>query len=57
MESKRQSEHFIEMVSHGLRNPMSAMVLSVDTIVSTVKDVLGMLAKRVYLLLMKVNAA
>jgi signal transduction histidine kinase len=41
LEARRQSEHFIDMVSHELRNPMSAMLQSADVITSTVKEVLS----------------
>lgn len=41
LEAQRTTEHFIDMVSHELRNPMSAMVQSADVIANTARDVMG----------------
>jgi signal transduction histidine kinase len=41
LEAQRVTEHFIDMVSHELRNPMSAMLQSADIIASTSHDVVG----------------
>ncbi|EMC91524.1 hypothetical protein BAUCODRAFT_58804, partial [Baudoinia panamericana UAMH 10762] len=35
LENKRQSENFIDMTSHEMRNPLSAILQSADSIVST----------------------
>ncbi|CAK3992061.1 Transcription factor SKN7 [Lecanosticta acicola] len=41
LENKRQTENFIDMTSHEMRNPLSAMLQSADSIVSTLTS-LGM---------------
>ena len=35
LENKRQSEAFIDMTSHEMRNPLSAILQSADSIIST----------------------
>lgn len=37
LENKRQSENFIDMTSHEMRNPLSAILQSADSIVSTLE--------------------
>lgn len=38
LEHKRQSEAFIDMTSHEIRNPLSAIVLSADSIITTYSE-------------------
>lgn len=39
MEAKRQTENFIDMTSHEMRNPLSAILQSADAISSVVEEV------------------
>lgn len=39
LETKRQSENFIDMTSHEMRNPLSAILQSADSIVSSLQTV------------------
>lgn len=38
LETKRQSENFIDMTSHEMRNPLSSILLSADAIVSSLQS-------------------
>ena len=38
LETKRQSENFIDMTSHEIRNPISAIMISADSIVSSLQS-------------------
>jgi signal transduction histidine kinase len=38
LETKRQTEHFIDMVSHEMRNPLSSILLSADSIISSLQS-------------------
>lgn len=38
LETKRQTEHFIDMVSHEMRNPLSSILLSTDSIISSLQS-------------------
>ena len=38
LDTKRASENFIDMVSHELRNPLSAILQSADGILTTLED-------------------
>jgi hypothetical protein len=51
MEAKRQTENFIDMVSHEMRNPLSAILQSADSITSTIEDAVSSnsTATRIYL--------
>lgn len=37
LETKRQSENFIDMTSHEMRNPLSSILLSADSIISSLR--------------------
>jgi signal transduction histidine kinase len=38
LETKRQSENFIDMTSHEMRNPLSSILLSADSIISSLES-------------------
>ncbi|KAK7730806.1 hypothetical protein SLS57_001640 [Botryosphaeria dothidea] len=38
IEAKRQQENFIDVTSHEMRNPLSAIMISADDIISSLKD-------------------
>ncbi|GME65863.1 hypothetical protein GTA08_BOTSDO00203 [Neofusicoccum parvum] len=38
IEAKRQQENFIDVTSHEMRNPLSAIMISADDIISTLRD-------------------
>ena len=38
LETKRQSENFIDMTSHEMRNPLSSILLSADSIISSLQS-------------------
>jgi signal transduction histidine kinase len=38
LETKRQSENFIDMTSHEMRNPLSSIILSADSIMSSLQS-------------------
>ncbi|KAL5375637.1 hypothetical protein PMIN06_010523 [Paraphaeosphaeria minitans] len=40
LEAKRQQENFIDMTSHELRNPLSAVVQCADSVISTLQQVI-----------------
>ena len=44
LETKRQSERFIDMVSHEMRNPLSSILLSSDSIISSLQSTDGTLS-------------
>lgn len=45
LESKRQQENFIDMTSHEMRNPLSAMVQCADSIYSSLNDMKALARK------------
>jgi signal transduction histidine kinase len=45
LESKRQQENFIDMTSHEMRNPLSAMVQCADTISSSLSEMAALTSK------------
>ncbi|KAF2772771.1 histidine kinase [Teratosphaeria nubilosa] len=49
LENKRQTENFIDMTSHEMRNPLSAILQSADSIVSTLQTEMTILGENVSL--------